>query len=130
MKHLLGVRDGRGRRVFVFARQTTDQKPAGQFQTGGEKEVTITSQYRNYQKWFHDTGVSWSASLQTFRYVHAYHDPDNLYLIKDIRSAILVSEGDQSHNFIETTFQNAGLCVKIFTDESVAVKWLEESVNQ
>lgn len=62
-------------------------------------------------------------------YLFAYEDTVELDMSRDVRSAILVSEGDRSHDFVETTFRNAGYNVKIFTDESSAVKWLEENTH-
>lgn len=61
-------------------------------------------------------------------YLFAYEDTTLLDMPRDIRSAMLVGEGDHSHDFVETAFQNAGYNVKIFTDESSAVKWLEENL--
>ena len=61
------------------------------------------------------------------QYTFAYQDSEELNLPKkDVRSAILISETDRSHNFVETTFKNAGYDVRLFTDKLSAVKWLEE----
>lgn len=92
-------------------------------------ELSDMGRQMNIKRFLFDVRMARNACSILENYNHAYHDPDNLHLLKDIRSAILVDEGDQSHNFVETTFLNAGLNIKIFTDESVAVKWLEESAN-
>lgn len=92
-------------------------------------ELSETGRKMNIKRFLFDVRMARNACSILENYNHAYKDPDNLHLLTDIRSAILVSEGDQSHNFIETTFLNAGFNIKIFTDESVAVKWLEESAN-
>ena len=60
------------------------------------------------------------------QYTFAYQDSEELNLPKDVRSAILIGETDRSHDFVETSFKNAGFDVRIFTDKSSAVKWLEE----
>lgn len=62
-------------------------------------------------------------------YLFTYEGSVSLDMSRNIRSAILVSEEDRSHDFIEITFRNAGYNVRIFTDESVAVKWLEENTR-
>ena len=45
---------------------------------------------------------------------------------KESRSAFLIREDDNSHDFIEAAFQEAGYDVKIFVDESSAVSWLKK----
>ena len=92
-------------------------------------ELSEMGRQMNIKRFLFDVRTARNACSVLESYNHAYFDPDNLHLIKDIRSAILIGEGDQSHNFVETTFRNAGLNIKIFTDESVAVKWLEEGAN-
>ena len=62
-------------------------------------------------------------------YLFAYEGSASLDMPRDVRSAILISEEDHSHDFIEVTFRNAGYNVRIFTDESSAVKWLEENAR-
>lgn len=57
-------------------------------------------------------------------YRHAYEDVNSLGIPRDIRAAIVVSEGDVSHNFQETVARNAGYSVKIFHSIEQAVKWL------
>lgn len=44
------------------------------------------------------------------------------------RSAFLVRPDDQSHDFINTAFYNAGYVTKMFTDEAAAIAWLEAEV--
>ena len=63
-------------------------------------------------------------------YLFAYEDTVKLDMSRNVRSAILISEGDQSHDFIETAFRNAGYNVRIFNDESSAVKWLGENIAE
>lgn len=44
------------------------------------------------------------------------------------RSAFLVRPDDQSHDFINTAFYNAGYVTKMFIDEAAAIAWLEQEV--
>jgi hypothetical protein len=44
------------------------------------------------------------------------------------RSAFLVRPDDQSHEFINTAFYNAGYVTRMFIDEAEAVAWLEQEV--
>lgn len=90
-------------------------------------EISEMGRQMNIRRFLFDVRLARNACSVLENYNHGRHDPDDLHLLKDIHSAILISEGDLTHNFVETTFRNAGLNVRIFTDESVAVKWLEES---
>ncbi len=88
-------------------------------------EITERSLELNIQGFLFDVRLARNACSVLENYNHAFRDSDNLHLIKKVRSAILISEDDRSHDFVETTFRNAGFNVKIFTDESAAVKWLQ-----
>jgi hypothetical protein len=55
----------------------------------------------------------------------SYEDSSKLKLDKSTRQALLVDPDDHSHDFVETTKVNAGYMVKIFNDETEALKWLE-----
>ena len=58
-------------------------------------------------------------------YEFAYTDMTKMDGIdKNAHFAILVSPGDDSHDFIETVLQNAGLYVKKFTDPDLAKSFL------
>jgi len=52
-----------------------------------------------------------------------------LDLQKNARSAILTSRDDRSHDMVETFMRNAGYNVRIFTDESAAVAWLDDDAR-
>lgn len=58
-------------------------------------------------------------------YLVAYEDMAQLKLSRVARSAILVSPDDQSHYIVETVTRNAGYNVRLFSDETAAVAWLE-----
>lgn len=59
-------------------------------------------------------------------YTFAYEEMAALGFPSGSRSALLISSDDKSHDFIETAFRNAGYLVRIFTDESLAISWLEK----
>jgi hypothetical protein len=58
-------------------------------------------------------------------YAFAYNDLSQLGVDKGARSAILIDRDDSSHDFVETTLRNAGVNVRLFTDEAAAIQWLE-----
>jgi len=45
---------------------------------------------------------------------------------RSARIAILVSEGDKSHRFVETTARNSGTIERVFTDFEAAKNYLEK----
>lgn len=60
-------------------------------------------------------------------YKFAYDDmPNNKEIDRTAVVAVLVSEGDHSHDFIETLTINAGLNAKFFHDKEEAVKFLKK----
>ena len=56
----------------------------------------------------------------------AYRDLDELQVARDSRVAVLVSPDDSSHDFALIAIRNAGFNVHKFTDQAVAIVWLEE----
>ena len=62
-------------------------------------------------------------------YKYAYSDVKFLGLPRDIRAAIVSSEGDDSHDFQETVAINAGYNVKVFHSIEQAVKWLLADIS-
>jgi hypothetical protein len=70
------------------------------------------------------SSTSISSIIENYRFAH--HEAETLNMQRTARSAILVSEDDQSHDFVETTLRNAGFTVKLFTHKSSAEEWLEE----
>ena len=89
-------------------------------------EVAKKSRELDIRRFLFDVRSAQNVATVLDKYTFAYQDSVELNLPKDIRSAILVSETDRSHDFVETTFKNAGYDVRIFTDKLSAVKWLEE----
>jgi hypothetical protein len=64
--------------------------------------------------------------FQNYNFVNT--DMTELELQKDVRSAILVTATDKSHDFVETASRNAGYNVRVFDDEETAAAWLSEAL--
>lgn len=90
------------------------------------EDIEKKSHALDIQKFLFDVRSAQNVSTVLENYLFAYRDSMELNLPRQVRSAILICEKDRSHDFVETTFRNAGYNVRIFTDESSAVKWLEE----
>ncbi|WMN59042.1 hypothetical protein NI389_12560 [Pseudoalteromonas xiamenensis] len=60
-------------------------------------------------------------------FIYATREVKNLGLPRDIRSAILVSDGDHSHDFNEIVAQYAGFFVRVFYSCQNALKWLKQA---
>lgn len=83
------------------------------------------SRQTGVKRFLFDSRGAQNASSMLENYSFAYRDSEALGLERNVRSAILVSHGDKSHNFIEITMRNAGFNVRLFTSEAMAVEWLE-----
>lgn len=92
-------------------------------------ELMELSSVRGIQRYLFDTRTARNVSSMVQNYNFAYHDSHELQLSRSARSVILACQEDDSHNFVVTTMRNAGFNVKLFTDESSAVAWLEEEVG-
>ncbi|MEJ2656991.1 MAG: hypothetical protein P8012_07305 [Desulfobacterales bacterium] len=90
------------------------------------KDIEKKSRAMDIRKFLFDVRSARNVSIAAENYFFAHRDSIELNLQRNVRSAILVSETDRSHDFTETTLRNAGYNVRIFTDKSSAVKWLEE----
>lgn len=89
-------------------------------------DVAKKSRELDIRRFLFDVRSAQNVGTVMEQYTFAYQDSEELNLPKDVRSAILISETDRSHDFVETSFKNVGFDVRIFTDKSSAVKWLEE----
>ncbi|MFC1764154.1 hypothetical protein ACFL6U_19030 [Planctomycetota bacterium] len=65
-----------------------------------------------------------ASSLEQYRFGH--EDVKQFGLDRGARIAVLADTDDQSHDFIETVFVNAGYCCRLFQAEDLAVEWLGE----
>lgn len=62
------------------------------------------------------------------QYDFAYHDMrETEGLDQGARIAVLIAEGDRSHDFMETVCRNAGFDVQLFTDREAALRFLRGS---
>ena len=57
-------------------------------------------------------------------YDYAYREMPKLKLDPRARAALLAAPADHSHDFVETVIRNAGFDVRLFRDESAALRWL------
>lgn len=92
----------------------------------GSEMMKIASN-KNLKKFLFDMRESSNTQSVFDNYYFAYDDIQTFDFPIDSRSAFLVREGDNSHDFITTTFLNAGYTVKLFITKSEAVKWLVEN---
>lgn len=90
------------------------------------EDLKEMSQAHGIRRYLFDVRNSRNVSDVLENYKFAYRDADRLGLDKTVRSAILVSYGDQSHDFIAATMHNAGFYVRLFTDERAAMLWLDD----
>lgn len=58
-------------------------------------------------------------------YDFAYKDLEDMHVDRGTKSAVLVSPGDDSHDFVMIAIRNAGFNGRKFTDEAAAIAWLE-----
>lgn len=57
-------------------------------------------------------------------YEYVLKDMEEMHLQRDIRSAVLASADDHSHDFVSIVAQNKGYNMRVFRDEKEAVAWL------
>jgi hypothetical protein len=81
---------------------------------------------RNIKKFLFDVRKAPNLQSVTEDYTYAYKEMDRFGFSRTMRSALLVSPDDRSHDFIVTAFQNAGYMIEHFTDEGSAISWLEK----
>ncbi|MDG5470057.1 STAS/SEC14 domain-containing protein [Deltaproteobacteria bacterium IMCC39524] len=88
-----------------------------------EKSIQIAKEHR-INKYLVDVREArlFSSALDQYRF--GYEDMENYSLGKISRIAVLVKESDNSHDFIETIFINAGYSCRLFIDADAAIKWL------
>lgn len=122
MKYKISIAEN-GNYVVIkyFAPMTTDIALKS-----GSEMVQIAS-INNINKFLFDLRKSSNTQSVVDNYYFAYNDIQTFDFPTDSRSAFLTKEGDNSHDFITTTFLNAGYTVKLFTDKSDAVNWLVEN---
>ncbi|MDY6943545.1 MAG: hypothetical protein SVU69_11130 [Pseudomonadota bacterium] len=89
-------------------------------------DVDRLSREKNIKRFLFDLRRAPNIESTFDNYDYAYEDMPDMRLQRDVRSAVLVSPDDHSHDFPETVMRNAGYNVRLFTDLEAAVVWLEE----
>lgn len=89
-------------------------------------DIDEKSRAMNIRRFLFDVRSAHNVATILENILFAHKDSAELKLSKNVRSAILVSETDGSHNLAETALRNAGYNVRIFKDELTAVEWLEK----
>jgi hypothetical protein len=90
----------------------------------GVAATALAKRYR-IKRFLFDSRLSSNVQSVTVNYEFAYEGLDAFGFPRDSRSALLVAPDDDSHDFLETLFKNAGYSVRLFHDEAQAVAWLE-----
>ena len=111
--------DGKYLRVQVNEPMT--RKLAGRI----GQEMNATGAEHNLKCYLYDLRNAPNVESPATNYFFAHEDTVALRLDKSVRSAILVSPDDRSHDFAETVLLNAGYNVRLFGDEAAAIAWLE-----
>lgn len=89
-------------------------------------EMDTLSSSSECKKTLIDVRNAKNVSSNLDNYEFAYHDINHIGLQRDLRTAILASPEDQSHNFVKMVLLNAGYCVQLFYDEKKTITCLEE----
>ena len=94
-------------------------------QTFSEKAIAM-AQHKGASRYFADVRGVGNVANAVEQYRLAHNEMARLGLDRTSRIAVLVSQDDHSHDFIETAFSNAGYSFRLFTDEQDALRWLRE----
>lgn len=101
----------------------------GDFSTAGAREWSAelreAGRTQGIRRFLIDARSSRNISTVLENYQYAYTNSHELALEKNVRVAILTSPDDRSHDVVETLMRNAGYNVRVFSDESAAIAWLE-----
>lgn len=89
-------------------------------------EAAVQGDKHHLQRFLFDVREAPNVESMMRNYMYVTEDMEDLNLSRTVRSAILTSPEDRSHDFIETAIRNAGYNVRLFTDREAAVAWLEE----
>lgn len=87
-------------------------------------ELDRMSREMGIQRFLFDVRNSRNVLSTIDNYDYAHKEMKEMDLQKDIRSAILASLDDHSHDFFELASQNEGYNIRIFRDEDEAAAWL------
>lgn len=94
------------------------------------EKAILTARENNLLNHLVDVRQAQHVSSTFDQYQFAYKDMEQMLLDKKSSIAVLARADDQSHNFIETVFRNAGYNCKLFIDEETAINWLSEGFHR
>ena len=121
MKYSISIsEDGTYVAIRVFEAVTRDVK-----KEFAEKAIKEARQ-RGIDKFLVDVRGAPNIASTSEQYFFGYADMDQFGLNRSSKIAVLADKDDESHNFIETVFRNAGYICRIFLDESAALTWLAQ----
>jgi len=110
-------------RTYIFIKIRGDINPGSAMQIN--LEAHALGRQMNIGQYLVDVTEAINTGSATDNYEFAYSDMRTREGIdKHARVATLVSPGDHSHDFVETTAVNAGLDVRLFTDLEQAIRFL------
>ena len=89
--------------------------------------ISLSSQ-EGITRYLYDVRTAPNVESVVDNYEFANKDMKSVHATRKAHAAILVAPGDRSHDFTETVMRNAGYDVRLFVDDSEAVRWLEESL--
>jgi len=110
-----------GKYLWVQVNEPMTRKLAGRI---GQEMNAAGARY-GLRSYLYDVRNAPNIESPTANYFFAHEDMSSLQLDKSVRSAILASPDDHSHDFAETVLLNAGYIVRLFRDEAAAIAWLE-----
>ncbi|KIH78100.1 hypothetical protein SAMN05660860_03148 [Geoalkalibacter ferrihydriticus] len=79
----------------------------------------------NLKKFLFDVRGAPNIQSVAKNYVFAYKELPEIKFPKSAISAFLLDQGDDSHEFIELAFKNAGYTLMSFTRQDEAIEWLK-----
>jgi hypothetical protein len=93
----------------------------------GADAVNLGSE-KNVERFLFDLRDSTNVQSVVSNYQFAHKEIAEFGFPMSSRSAFLVRPDDQSHDFINTAFYNAGYVTRMFIEEAEAIAWLELEV--
>lgn len=112
---------------YIIVRVNTDMTRALADQTG--LEATHLGKKNNINLFLYDLRNSINRETVNANYIYAKQEVQKIEPDYANKIAMLVSQNDKSHDFVETVLRNAGHNVLIFHDEEKALSWLLESTD-
>ncbi len=89
------------------------------------KEAIETANRNGLLNYYADVREVPNVASVLSQYKLAYKEMTYFKLDRRSKIAILHSQNDHSHDFIEVVFRNAGISCKLFTNEDEAYDWLK-----